>query len=214
MNISDIRTASPFKDLFPIRNRTLDDITWDMRRYGFDIGKPLVLWKDHDNLLVDGHTRLQAAKRAGLCNVPIIFKAFKNEDAALKYAVKCQQHRRNLTDAELFACVLELSRKRNGHYYEESSGEIAVMLGANKYKVERMRVIIKHAPGDIINMLKRGRMSVTAAYNRCLPSRIYQAGTQSNDLEQFCSIISRRFNPEQIDTIIEKLTRKERCHVN
>ncbi len=214
MNISDIRTASPFKDLFPIRHRTLDDITWDMRRYGFDIGKPLVLWKDHDNLLIDGHIRLQAAKRARLCNVPIIFKAFKNEDAALKYAVKCQQYRRNLTDAELFACVLELSRKRNGYYYENSTRTVAALLGVGLPKVSMIRTIINHASRDITDMVKCGRMTVTAAYNRCVFTQNSKTTTQANDLGDICSIINRRFNSEQIDIIIENLTRKESCHVS
>ena len=214
MHISYIGTASPFKDLFPIRKLTLDDITWDMRRYGFDIGKPLILWKDHDNLLIDGHSRLQAAKRAGLCNVPVVFKAFKNEDAALKYAIKCQQNRRNLTNAELFACVFELSRKRSDYFYENSTRTVAALLGTSLTTVSRIRTIINHASEDITNMVKCGRMTVASAYNQCRPSRHYQAKTQLNDLSYFCSLISRRFSPEQIDIIIENLTRKEDCHVH
>ena len=212
MDISYIKTAAPFKDLFPVRKRTLEAITWDMRRYGYDVGKPLILWKDHGNLLIDGHTRLQSAGRAGLCNVPVVFKAFASEDAALKYAVRCQQNRRNLTDAELFACVLELSRKRGEHSYENTAKEIAALLEISTAKIEKIRVIINRASPEIINMVKLGRMSVSSALIRCTPSQRYRANTQLNDLITFCGIIHRRFDQKQIDIIIENLTNKEKKH--
>ena len=212
MDISYIKTAAPFMDLFPVRKRTLNAITWDMRRYGYDVGKPLVLWKDHGNLLIDGHTRLRAAGQAGLCNVPVVFKAFASEDTALKYAVRCQQNRRNLTDAELFACVLELSRKRKDHSYENTAKEIASLLEISTAKIEKIRVIINRASPEIINMVKLGRMSVSSAHTRCMLPRNYRANTQLNDLITFCSIIHRRFDRKQIDIIVENLTDREENH--
>ena len=212
MDISYIKTAAPFKDLFPVRQRTLEAITWDMRRYGYDIGKPLILWKDHGNLLIDGHTRLRAAGQAGLCNVPVVFKAFASEDTALKYAVRCQQNRRNLTDAELFACVLELSKKCGEHSYENTAKEIAALLEISTAKIEKIRVIINRASPEITQMVKTGRITIVAAYNRCTPSQRYQANTQLNDLITFCSIIHRRFDRKQIDIIVENLTDREENH--
>ncbi len=34
MYIDDIKTASPFRDLFSVRKRILEDIMWDMRKNG------------------------------------------------------------------------------------------------------------------------------------------------------------------------------------
>ena len=210
MDISYIKTAAPFEDLFPVRKRTLEAITWDMRRYGYDVGKPLILWKDHGNLLIDGHTRLRAAGQAGLCNVPVVFKAFASEDTALKYAVRCQQNRRNLTDAELFACVLELSRKRDGYYYNNSAGKLATLLGISPAKIGKIRAVIDRAPSQIVAMVKTGRMTIASAYNRCVITRDYQGNMELNDLHSFCGIIHRRFSQEQIDIIVENLTDKEK----
>ena len=212
MDISYIKTAAPFKDLFPVRKRTLEAITWDMQRYGYDVGKPIILWKDHGNLLIDGHTRLLSARQVGLCNVPVVFKAFASEDAALKYAVRCQQNRRNLTDAELFACVLELSRKRKDHSYENTAKEIAALLGINQDKIHKIRAVISRASPEIINMVKLGRMSLSSALIRCTPSQRYRANTQLNDLITFCGIIHRRFDQKQIDIIVENLTDREENH--
>ena len=49
---------------------TREEIRESIARAGFDKGQPLSLWKDK-NLLLDGHTRLAAAKEAGLIEVPV-----------------------------------------------------------------------------------------------------------------------------------------------
>ena len=214
MYIGNIKTASPFKELFPINKRVLDDIVWDMKRYGFDVSKPLVLWKDHDNILIDGHTRLRAAEKAGIFQVPVIIKRFDDEDAALKYAIRCQQHRRNLTDSELVTCVLELSKKINARRYTKTAREIAAIIGTSRRNVQKIRTIINLAPKKMINQIKIGRLTINSAYNRCRLPYTLGNGLADDDLEEFCSIISRRFNPEQIDTIIEKLIRKDRVMQN
>lgn len=196
----------------PGQKSNLNDIVWDMQRYGFDYGRPLVLWKNHDNLLIDGHTRLLAARQVDLCNVPVVFKAFGSEDAALKYAFKSQQYRRNLSDGQLFDCVLKLSRKRGIHSYENSAREIALLLGLEQAKVEKIRSLIRRAPPEIIKAVRLGRLPISVAYNRCTSSQSCKVDRHVNDLGAFCSIIHKRFNKQQIKTIIDNLAEMEADH--
>ncbi|MDD5599384.1 MAG: hypothetical protein PHV82_15665 [Victivallaceae bacterium] len=44
MFIEDIKIASPFRDLFPIREEVFERIVWDMWKNGYDPGKPIALW--------------------------------------------------------------------------------------------------------------------------------------------------------------------------
>lgn len=225
MYIGSIKTASPFKDLFPIRKRILDDIYWDMQRNGFDISKPIVLWKDHDNIVVDGHTRLQAAQKAKIVQVSVVLKTFPNEEAALKYAIESQKNRRNLTDGELVACVVELDKRMSkaqagAKRWElaqgcASSGKTATdtanLLGVSTRKVEQIRSVMDNADDDIKRMVKTGRMTVNSAYNRTVGAKRNPDGHfdfDDKELTEFCSIITKRFDRERMKIIMEFIAKE------
>ncbi|MDD5698886.1 MAG: ParB/RepB/Spo0J family partition protein [Victivallaceae bacterium] len=216
MYIDDIKTASPFRDLFPVRKRVLEDIMWDMRRNGYDNSQPLVLWKDHSNVIIDGHTRLSAAKKANIYQIPIVFKAFSDEEAALKYAISCQKNRRNLTDSELVACVVELDKKmrpgqRNdlvvnlapdGARLGKSAEETANLLGVSTRKVERIRAVMDNAPDKIKRMVKTGRMTLNSAYNRTIGAR-RNGKFGKAVLDDFCALTIKRFDREELRYIAD-----------
>jgi len=114
MQISEITTRSPFKDFFTINPVILGAIEDDMREYGFDASAPIRLW-EKGNVVVDGHTRLQAAKNIGLKEVFVCMFDFDDDQGALKYAKHNQRNRRNMTDAALFKRIKE-SDKRIGRW--------------------------------------------------------------------------------------------------
>jgi ParB family chromosome partitioning protein len=220
MYVKDIKTASPFCDLFPIHKRILDEIYWDMERNGYDKSKPVVLWEEH-SVVVDGHTRLRAATKAKIDQIPVVFKRFADENVALKYAIRCQKNRRNLTDSELVACVVELDKKmpsgqRNdlaanlaphGARLGKSASETANLLGVSTRKVERIRTVMDRAPDDIKQMVKTGRMTVNSAYNRTVNCNKNPGKIEHKELEEFCDIVLKRFDRGQMRIIIDIFTR-------
>ncbi len=225
MYIGDIKTASPFCDLFPIRRRTLDDIYWEMQRHGYDNSQPLVLWKDHGNVVIDGHTRLQAAKKANIYQIPVIFKSFCSEEIALKYAISCQKNRRNLTDSELVACVVELDKRMTkaeagAKRWEQASPEAcsgksaektAEILGVSRSKVERIRTVMDNADDEIKRMVKTGRMTVNSAYNRTVGARRDESEPFEFDqdvLDDFCSLTIRRFDRKELRYVTDVFNRE------
>ena len=44
MDTLTIRTAAPFKNLFPIRENLLDEIAADMKQNGYDFAHPIIIW--------------------------------------------------------------------------------------------------------------------------------------------------------------------------
>lgn len=72
-----IHTASPFKDLFPIKESVLNEIAEDMKQNGFDFAHPIIIWAGHKVTVVDGHTRLAAAQKIHLNKIPIILRAYQ-----------------------------------------------------------------------------------------------------------------------------------------
>ena len=166
-----IRTAAPFKNLFPIREDILNRIMTDMKQHGFDGGHPIVVWSGKKLTVVDGHTRLLAAIKLGIEAIPVVFREFANEKAALEYAIGSQRNRRNLTDAELMRCLSALDRRKKTGPSKSSAADqgksaerTAVLLGTSRGKVEKIRSINAHAAEDIKAAVLSGKLSVNKAY--------------------------------------------------
>jgi ParB family chromosome partitioning protein len=191
-----------------------------MRKNGYDNSQPLVLWKDHGNVVIDGHTRLSAAKKADIYQIPVILKAFSDEEDALKYTISCQKNRRNLSDSELVACVVELDKRKDRtlNFKSDSSKapcgalgksakETAELLGINHRKVERIRTVMDNAPDEIKRMVKTGRMTVNSAYNRTVGAGQPFEITRKV-LDDFCNLTIKRFDREQLRYIAEVLNKE------
>ncbi len=182
MSTQVIHTAAPFQNLFPIKESVLNEIAEDMRKNGFDYAHPIIIWAGHKVTVVDGHTRLAAARQIHLNNVPITLKDFADEDEALQYAIRAQSHRRNLTDAELLSCLQELDKKkalgRPGKVASteatskgKSAKRTADLLGVSRATVERLRTVNEHAPSKIKDAVYSGQMSARKAYEETMKQR-------------------------------------------
>jgi ParB-like chromosome segregation protein Spo0J len=180
MKITEIKTRAPFNEIFAISERIVEKIAAHIKTYGFDESQPIVLW-DEEGVVVDGHTRFQAAIRCGLEEVPVYLKSFADEEEALAYAIHNQRHRRNLTDAEILRCIEAVDkRKQQGERTDlaqpcaklsrgKSSEQTARMLGVSARKVEQTRAVIddRQAAEDV----KAGRKSINRAYQETQAKR-------------------------------------------
>ena len=111
MDPRKLHSRKPFQGLFPIREETLKAVVEHMRVHGFDPSYPIVYTFIDDKIaVVDGHTRLTAARMLDLDAVPVILKTFSSEEEALRYAIHNQRDRRNLTDADLLRCIETVDR--------------------------------------------------------------------------------------------------------
>ena len=189
---SSIKTAEPFKTIFPINAELLDTIIKDMKERGFDESQPLLLWKE-EKVLIDGHTRLEAAIEADIQQVPIHEKSFKDETEAVEYVIHLQKDRRNLTDSELYQCIIELDNRYTlggdrksekissarallksdeSDMKEKSSREkTAKTLGTSSTKVQKVRTINDHAPDEIKEAVSTGQISINKAYKTTQENR-------------------------------------------
>ena len=174
----EINTASPFKDLFHVKPGDQAHIEASMKAKGFEFGHPLILWAGHNATVVDGHTRLAAAKKLMFARIPVILKEFKDEAEALEFAIESQVHRRNLNDAELMKCMTELDKRMSEGRPKKtatgvtvngrSSENTAKLLGTSRGKVEKIRAINDHGTEEVKEAVKSGEMSVNKAYTETM----------------------------------------------
>jgi len=186
MKISAIITRPPFNELFTISPAVLENIKLAMAEGGYDQSQPIVLWEG-ENVVIDGHTRLQAAKEVGLKEIPVFHKNFADEDEALAYAIHNQRNRRNLTDAELLRCIEALDKRKerggdHGNQYtggkvakpsndgiaksrrSQSAQKTASTVGTSTRKVEKARTVLEHADEEVKEAVQAGEMSINKAY--------------------------------------------------
>ena len=187
MKISQIKTRAPFNELFPIDSSVLSAIKARIDAHGYDESQPIVIW-DEEGVVVDGHSRLQAAMDLGLEEVPVHTKTFRDEDAALEYAIHNQRHRRNLTEAELLRCIEAVDRRQNrgGDRRSEeakskppnggiekskspSAQDTARIVGVSTRKVERARAVL--AEPQAAAEVKAGKKKISRAYQEIQANR-------------------------------------------
>ncbi len=176
--VSDLKTEEPFSTLFPIREKTVEAIAEDMRAHGYDRAKPVTVWAGR-GVVIDGHTRLAAAKRAGLTEIPVVFRKFDGEDEALEYAIHEQRNRRNLTDADIIRFVAALDKRRSrgrnhraeeareeiasSEVYKTSAAETAKRIGVSKTRVENARAVSDSNDAALKEAVATGQMSLHKA---------------------------------------------------
>ena len=89
MNVSKLITIELFEGLFPVDNKILTAICEHMLENGYDESQPIIIWKGK-KIVVDGHTRLLAAKNVGRGYVLVvadhtIFRRIVEYEPAFRY---------------------------------------------------------------------------------------------------------------------------------
>ncbi len=174
INISELKVQDPFNSIFPIGNDTLESIKQDMDTNGFDQVFPIIVWEGK-NIVVDGHTRFAAAKEVGLDQVPVLFKAFDNEDDAILYSFHIQRNRRNMKDDDIIRCLELLDEihadspnQKNPDapkLTQKASNEIrAKELGISPHKVDKARKVMEHGTDEIRGSVNSGEKSINKAF--------------------------------------------------
>ena len=202
MSISRIVKKTPFMGLFPDQPDKVEAIADHMRQHGYDTTQPIILWeqpKGEDKkkqlksgfILIDGHTRFEAAKKASLnTGVYVARVKFPNEKAALDHAIHNQRDRRNMDDASLFKCIEALDQlKRKGQRTDlaqpcaksgKSAAETAKVAGVSTWQVEKIRSIEKHADDETKEAVKSGKKSINKAYKETQAKRKPSKKNQDN----------------------------------
>ena len=155
--------------LFKMSDATREEIRESIARAGFDKGQPLSLWKDK-NLLLDGHTRLAAAKEAGLIEVPVAELEFEDKEDAILYTFDRQVMRRNLTQAEIFTAVEMMPSERARKGAGRTAGKLARRLGISEAHVYQVQAILREGSEEDIEAVKNGEKPVKTVYSS-LPSK-------------------------------------------
>ncbi|NIZ19904.1 ParB/RepB/Spo0J family partition protein [Entomospira culicis] len=146
--IGDLKLEETYASLFSMDADVLAEITASMQKDGYDQARPIVV--NSQLVVIEGHTRLQAAKHAGLTYVPVYIRAFASETEALYYALREQTSRRNLTPHELLNAIEKLDKIYGEGKAQDGAGRrldrMAKELGVGASTIAKARYVQKHLP--------------------------------------------------------------------
>jgi ParB-like chromosome segregation protein Spo0J len=165
IKIDDIVIDPEIAGLFNISDKIKDEIKEKIEKEGYNKEEPVVVWKG-SNILVDGRTRLTAAKEAGLKEIPTVEKEFEDREAAIMYTFERQAIRRNLTGADILTAVQIIkSRKESNDGTGRLADQLADRLGISPTTVYAARAILKEALPEDLEAVKKGEKSIKKVYN-------------------------------------------------
>lgn len=158
---SQLRFDRDFKNVFQQENDKVAEIANDMRANGFDKSRPIIVTEAF--IIVDGHSRFMAAKKAGLEKVPVIIKKFDSRVETIEYEYKMQLNSRRLTDGEYFAAFLKLDeiRRSNPNVQGSSDEAIGRQLNKSARQVCKMREIAKKK-AELLKMIPKKKLLTQA----------------------------------------------------
>jgi hypothetical protein len=171
--IGEINVGSPFVDLFSIKEEVYKAIFNSIKENGYDKAQPLIVWKE-SNLLIDGHTRLKAAREAKdagtdkLDHIPIIEKSFASEENALDYVYKLQFARRNVKDSELILLAKKALEKYTKSYGEGGKPEYLAkrFIGLSVGKASKVITVLDNATEAQIAEIINETITLNALYEK------------------------------------------------
>ncbi len=194
--VASLTVRAPFRNLWEPEDAgsaKVSAIIEDMRARGFDPAFPIVVWRhryghEYETTVIDGHTRLAAAKQIGRDQVPVVFREFYSHGQAINYAVHCQRDRRSLTPAAILRCVKAMDKPKRGRPSKnaaaagisqpQTTAQTAAALGVSEDTVQRARVITEHGSQEIQQAVKQGELSIAAAHKAVQEERRAATATE------------------------------------
>jgi ParB-like chromosome segregation protein Spo0J len=165
VRIEDIVIDPEISQIFKIQDKTRDEIRAKIKKFGYDKSQPVVVWKGQ-NILVDGHTRLAAAKESGLEEIPTVEMEFEDREAALLYTFERQVLRRNLTGPEILTAARTIHGRKEKDGRGRAAELLAERLGISASTVYQAQAILREAPEADVQAVQNGERSIKAAYNK------------------------------------------------
>ncbi|MCL2441672.1 MAG: ParB N-terminal domain-containing protein [Treponema sp.] len=168
MDISEIKTHEKLSSIFAIKPEILDKIIASMKEGGYDTSQPLVIGriKDIGDYLVDGHTRREAAIKAGLKNVPVKIIEFENFEESQYYTYKRQSERRNLSQIEILHAASLLPERKTRDGTGRSGKLLADELGVSESTITKAKFVKNNATEQDIQDIKNDKETINSITNK------------------------------------------------
>lgn len=159
-----------FKNLFLPDPKLITQLAARMRAHGFDQARPIDVWKNGAgrgrHIVLDGHQRLAAAKKAGLETVHVVYREPVDYDAALLWAAQQQGVRRNASREQQALGVLRAMWAKDGKF--RTTRELAALYKFAAPTIDRAKQLLQQGNDSEILAVLEGTHGLRKGYELML----------------------------------------------
>jgi hypothetical protein len=183
IDINEIKIDPEIKGIFIQKESDIEHIASEMRIDGFNPAFPIILAKSKtcpelNKINADGNTRYEAAKRAKINKIPVIFQEFSSREELVMFVYKRSLLRRNLTESEVFKSWMTLHALMTKEGKKaKSDEEIAHDLSVSRRQVSKMKEVSRKASPETLEGVKTGTLSLNKAYSQIKASEVKNTST-------------------------------------
>jgi ParB-like chromosome segregation protein Spo0J len=165
-----LETARPFVEVWPVEPNFLKLLTGSMKKHGYDEAYPITVWENAwdvsgRRVVVDGHTRLAGAIKAGIREVPVDLRTYKDEREAVRDTLTQQTRRRNLSADQLAGHILNTVKVLREYGSRPlTTRQLAEATGFSTASIDRARGILGNASPDLVQQVLDGKKGLKEAY--------------------------------------------------
>lgn len=197
------------KCLPPLSDMEFEKLKTSIQTQGYDEAKPIVLWKEYPDTIVDGHHRYKICRELGI-EPSYVVKSFESLDKAILYTLHRQTEQRNLSAAQLVEIAEQMipleekikmeeearaaeyagrPKKEPGAPESPGSNEskkiavkIAEKAGVSPRTVYRVHNVKEKGASEVKELMSKGELSAKAAddFVRIVPSKEEQTKIVEN----------------------------------
>ena len=138
---------------------------------GYDSTFPIIITKDVPGILngtmVDGHSRLLAAKLVNIQKLAYIEKTFDDRADIISFIYRTQLSRRSLTEQEQYTYYQKMAglKKENGKQLKTDQ-QIADELEISRRQISKFKEVERKSDPATLESFKAGKISLNAAYQK------------------------------------------------
>lgn len=183
-DVHELKTIWELKSYLPIMEKNLfKQLKSDIKKNG--LNDPILYYKTPagDNLVIEGHTRLEACIKLKLKKIPTkeIKEDFQSIDDIKLWMVRHQFQRRNLSSIEKIQLAYlskdSIEKIAKGNLSKggknikvteniDTNAEIAKLAGVSRTIVVNYNTVLNKASKNVINDLNKGKISISTAYEK------------------------------------------------
>lgn len=171
IDIDKINVDKEFESIFLQKEADVQKLKDSMAKNGFDPNFPVILAKGvpevDDKTIVEGHSRLKAARQLNITRIPYVEKQFSSREEIISFIYRIQVARRNLTEQEQLLYIQKMTAMKNENGKQvKTDQQIADDLDISRRQVSKLKEVQKKSDSATLESFMAGQISLNAAYNK------------------------------------------------
>ena len=171
IDIDRINVDKEFENIFIQKEADVEKLKESMSQNGYDPNFPVILAKGcpevDDETIVEGHSRLKAARQLNIRRIPYVEKQFSSREEIISFIYRIQVSRRNLSEQEQLLYIQKMTamKKENGKQLKTDQ-QIADELDISRRQLAKLKELQRKSDSATLESFMAGQISLNAAYNK------------------------------------------------